>query len=275
VTPCPRPQFPEDLGLRLCPERPRNAQHPSPLPRELHCFDPPVVVGHAFDETITLQKVEAAGKRRLVDGQRSLEFSQVRLAAVRDGCENAELSHPEPARPQDVVVELRDGTADHAQRAADARGQSRGSTSVRRSYRSSPHRVILPSDLTPAAALCMCTHGQDVHTLTTRNIRGGGGWVAVDRAVRGPSPMFVLHAARTRGHLDCELLRASGRRRATTGILRLPGLTGRCMRGCLLKSSSARRCSRSTTAARSWSPTFSGRSPPTPSRACFARTRAS
>ena len=70
VGPCRPPELAEDPVLRLCPQRPRNAQHSSPLPREPHCFDPPVVVGHTFDDTITLQKVEAAGKRRLVDGQR-------------------------------------------------------------------------------------------------------------------------------------------------------------------------------------------------------------
>ena len=52
-------ELPEHLVLSLCPERPRNVQHPSPLPREPHGLDAPVGVGHTFDDTITLQKVEA------------------------------------------------------------------------------------------------------------------------------------------------------------------------------------------------------------------------
>jgi hypothetical protein len=56
--------------LRVCPERPRHAQQLPPLPREPQCLDPPVRIGHTFDNTIALEKVHAAGERRLVDGER-------------------------------------------------------------------------------------------------------------------------------------------------------------------------------------------------------------
>jgi len=53
---------------------------------------------------ITLQKGEAPRQCRLVDGQPRLELSEVRLAATCDGREDTELRHPEPARPEDIVV---------------------------------------------------------------------------------------------------------------------------------------------------------------------------
>ena len=102
IIPCPRAQFPEHLVLGLCPEWPRNVQHPSSPCREPHCPDPRVGVGHTFDETITLQKVEAARQGRLVDGQHSLELSQVRRAATRDGRERRRLEGSEPPYPREL-----------------------------------------------------------------------------------------------------------------------------------------------------------------------------
>jgi len=60
---------------------------------------------NTLDHTITLQKAEAARQCRLVDGQRRLELSEVCLAATCDGRENTELRHPEPARPENIVVQ--------------------------------------------------------------------------------------------------------------------------------------------------------------------------
>src|SRR5258708_2450079 len=60
----------------------------------------------------------------LIDGERVLESLEVRLAHARDGRENAELSRPQTARPQDVVVQLCYGSARDAQRPADT-GDSR------------------------------------------------------------------------------------------------------------------------------------------------------
>src|SRR5213594_347309 len=120
--PCRRAELAEHLVLCLSPERPRHVEHPSALPREPHGPDAPVGVRHTLDYTITLQKAEAARQCRLVDGQHRLKLSDVRLAASCDGRENTELRHPEPARPEDIVVQLSDGTADHTERATHARG---------------------------------------------------------------------------------------------------------------------------------------------------------
>ena len=50
---------------------------------------------HTFDHTITLEKVDAARERRLIDGERALE-PHVGFASARDGREKTELSHPQP-----------------------------------------------------------------------------------------------------------------------------------------------------------------------------------
>jgi len=86
---------------------------------EFHRPDARVGVRSTLDHTIALQEVEAARQRCLVDGQRVLELLQVRLAYAPDGRENAELSYPQTARPQDVVVELRHRASDHPERVAD------------------------------------------------------------------------------------------------------------------------------------------------------------
>src|SRR5262245_13780504 len=81
VDPCLRAELAEDPVLRLCPEWPRDAQHSFPLPREPYRLDPPVRIGHTFDHTLALQKVDAARECRLIGGERALELSQVRLAS--------------------------------------------------------------------------------------------------------------------------------------------------------------------------------------------------
>ena len=85
------------------PERTRGLQGSSPFRCEFHRPDARVGVRSTLDHTIALQEVEAARQRCLVDGQRVLELLQVRLAYAPDGRENAELSYPQTARPQDVV----------------------------------------------------------------------------------------------------------------------------------------------------------------------------
>ena len=73
VGPCRRTELTQHPVLRLCPERPRHVQHSFPLPREPHCLDPPVRIRRTLDHTFALQKVDTAGERRLIDGERTLE----------------------------------------------------------------------------------------------------------------------------------------------------------------------------------------------------------
>src|SRR5262249_47822685 len=80
VIPSPRAQVPQHLVLSLGPERARNVQHPSALPREPHRLDAPVGVRTTVDRPIPLKKLEAPRQRRLVDGERVLELPQIRLA---------------------------------------------------------------------------------------------------------------------------------------------------------------------------------------------------
>ena len=143
VSPCRCTQLAKHLVLSARPQRPRGLQGFSPFRCECHRLDAPVGVRNTLDHTIPLQEVEAPCERRLVDGQHVLELPQVRRAQTRDGAENAELSHPQTARPQDVVVQLCHGPARHAERAADTRGQPCAVRSVRRPRASSVHGVML------------------------------------------------------------------------------------------------------------------------------------
>ncbi len=145
VSPCSRPQLAEYLVLRAGPEWARGLQGPSPFRRESHRLDPPVGVRNTVDHTIPLQEVEAPRQGRLVDGERVLELPQVRLAHARDHRENAVLSHPQTARPQVVVVQLRDSPGRHAECVADTGGQSSRVLSGRQSGVSSLHAVMLPA----------------------------------------------------------------------------------------------------------------------------------
>ena len=99
VRPSFRPQLAKNLVLGLGPERSCDLQGPSPFRGEPHRLDPPVGVRRAVDHPLPLQKIEAARQRGLVEGERVFELPQVRFAHARDGRENAELRHPEPARP--------------------------------------------------------------------------------------------------------------------------------------------------------------------------------
>ena len=117
-------QLAEHLGLRLGPQRPRAGQGSSSLVRDLYRPDSPVGMRSTLEQPIPLQEGEAARQCRLVDGESTLELLQVRLAQVRDGRENTELRHPETARPQDIVIELRHRATDHSQRGADTGRQA-------------------------------------------------------------------------------------------------------------------------------------------------------
>src|SRR2546425_138005 len=115
----------------------------SSLGCESHRLDAPVGVRNTLDHTIPLQEVEAPRQGRLVDGKRVLELPQIRGAHAGDRRENAELSYPQTARPQDVVVQLCHGPAHHAECIADACGQPSRVVSAHRSGASSIHDLML------------------------------------------------------------------------------------------------------------------------------------
>src|SRR6266849_4514736 len=138
-------QLAQDLALRLGPERPRSLQGSSPFGCQSHRLDAPVGMRDAPDHPIALQEAEAPRQGRLVHGERVLKLPQVRLAHARDHRENAELSHPQTARPQVVVVQLRYSPGRHAECVADTGGQSSRVLSGRQSSVSSLHAVMLPA----------------------------------------------------------------------------------------------------------------------------------
>ena len=119
VRPSVRPHLTEDLLLRLAPQRTCDVQGTSAFRCEPHGLNPPVGVRRPLNQTIALQKLEAAREGRLIDRQRILELFEIRLVLARDGRENAELSRAQAARPQGVVVELRHRAGDHAERVTD------------------------------------------------------------------------------------------------------------------------------------------------------------
>src|SRR3989442_8793754 len=143
VSPALRPHLAEHLRLRLGPERTRDLQGSSSLGCESHRLDAPVGVRNTLDHTIPLQEVEAPRQGRSVDGKRVLELPQIRGAHAGDRRENAELSYPQTARPQDVVVQLCHGPAHHAECIADACGQPSRVVSAHRSGASSIHDLML------------------------------------------------------------------------------------------------------------------------------------
>src|SRR5947209_5269071 len=157
VSPCRCTQLAKHLVLSARPERTRGLQGLSPFRCECHRLDAPVGVWNTLDHTIPLQEVEAPGERRLVDGQHVLELPQVRRAQTRDGAENAELSHPQTARPQDVVVQLCDGSTHHTQRAADTGGQPLAVRSLPRPGASSVHGAMLLAT-PPAHKQIICSY---------------------------------------------------------------------------------------------------------------------
>src|SRR6266850_4704394 len=73
----------------------------------------------------------------------------MRLAHARDHRENAELSHPQAARPQDIVVQLRYSPGRHAECVADTGGQSSRVLSGRQPGVVSIHGVMLPASVLP------------------------------------------------------------------------------------------------------------------------------
>jgi len=116
----------KDRALGLGPERARDGQRPSTLRGGSHGLDPGVGVGDALDHAISLEPIEAARQGRLVDGEPVFELFQIRATQAREGLKNAELGDPEPAGPQDVVIELGHRPRDHAEGAAHTRGEPDG-----------------------------------------------------------------------------------------------------------------------------------------------------
>src|SRR5712691_8476528 len=174
VSPRRRPQFTQDLGLRLGPERPRDLKGSSTFGCESHRLDAPVRARNTLDHTTTLQEVEAARQRRLIDGERVLKLPQIRLPHARDGPENAELSHPQTARPHDVVVELGHSPTHHPECVTDTGGQLPGILSLRPCRALSIHGAMLP----PAALAgkdIVCTYIMiDASTYDEPNPSGAG-----------------------------------------------------------------------------------------------------
>src|SRR5206468_7106243 len=68
----------------------------------------------------------------------------IRLPHARDGPENAELSHPQTARPHDVVVELGHSPTHHPECVTDTGGQLPGILSLRPCRALSIHGAMLP-----------------------------------------------------------------------------------------------------------------------------------
>src|SRR6266478_9294819 len=130
----------QDFPLRLGPHGPRLRQGPSAPRCEPHRLDPPVGVRRPLDHAAALQEAKAARQRRLVDGELVLQLLQTRLTEAGDRCKNTELRHPETARSQAIVVELRHHAGDHAERVAHARRQPSTLLSGRQPGPSSRHR---------------------------------------------------------------------------------------------------------------------------------------
>jgi hypothetical protein len=86
---------------------------------EPHRLDARVGVRGALYPRVPLQQREAPRHGRLLDGERVGELAHARLAQARDGGQDAELGDPEPARAEDVVVELRHRSRGHAEGVAD------------------------------------------------------------------------------------------------------------------------------------------------------------
>src|SRR5262249_13237953 len=84
---------------------------------------------------VALEELEAARQRRLIDGQSLFELPQIRLPRARDGGEDAVLGHAQTARPQPIVVELRDRAGHDSQGVADTR--RRAKRVIRRTHASS------------------------------------------------------------------------------------------------------------------------------------------
>src|SRR6267142_4417950 len=147
----------QNFPLRLGPHGPRLRQGPSAPRGEPHRLDPPVGVRRPLDHAAALQEAKAARQRRLVNGEFVLQLLQTRLAQACDRRKNTELGHPETARPQAIVVELRHHAGDHAERVADTGRQASPVLSSRQPGDLSTHGRHPISD-TRARQAITCTY---------------------------------------------------------------------------------------------------------------------
>src|SRR4029077_10191925 len=146
-------QLAEYPVLRPQPERPGRGEGPPALGGEPPRPGPPVRIRDPLGDPVPLQEREAPGQRRLVDGEDVLELTQVGFPPPGDGGENAELGHPQTARSQHVVVELRHHPGGHAQRVAHAGGQARPRGPTRHRRAASYHATMLSASDVPGKAL--------------------------------------------------------------------------------------------------------------------------
>jgi hypothetical protein len=93
--------------LRPHSERPGDLERSSPLPCKLHRLDRPSGCEARSMTPSRSRRPRLRVSGVLADREPSLELLQVRVASTRDGRENTELGHPQAARSQEVVVELR------------------------------------------------------------------------------------------------------------------------------------------------------------------------
>src|SRR2546425_12876211 len=124
-------QLAQHFALRLGPQGSRHLQSAAACRCETQRLDAPVRVRSPLEHTVALQEGKAARQGRLVNGELVLQLLQTRLTLPCDRGKNTELRHPEAARPQAIVVELRYHAADHAERVADTGRQASSVRSCR------------------------------------------------------------------------------------------------------------------------------------------------
>ena len=160
-------QLAQDFALRLGPEGPRHLHSSSSFRCEPHRLDPPVGVRTTLEYAGAFQEGQAARQGRLVNGELILQLLQARLTQACDRSQNTELRHPEAARPQAIVVELRHHAADHAERIADTRRQASPGLTGRQSGDLSTHGHDAISNARPRRVMT-CTYIIFVRASTRR-----------------------------------------------------------------------------------------------------------
>src|SRR5438093_199296 len=162
---------------------------------------PGEAVGRIFGLAFALEQV----RHTLGDlAERVLKLPQIRLPHARDGPENAELSHPQTARPHDIVVELGHSPTHHPECVTDTGGQQPGILSLRPCRALSIHGAMLP----PAALAgkdIVCTHIMiDAFTYDEPNPSGAGR--RPKRQEEPRMPRSLDHEAVEAIHVTCKRL---------------------------------------------------------------------
>src|SRR5439155_7804146 len=160
---------------------------------------PVEAVGRIFGLAFALEQV----RHTLGDlAERVLKLPQIRHPHARDGPENAELSHPQTARPHDIVVELGHSPTHHPECVTDTGGQQPGILSLRPCRALSIHGAMLP----PAALAgkdIVCTYIMiDAFTYDEPNPSGAGR--RPKRQEEPRMPRSLDHAAVEAIHVTCK-----------------------------------------------------------------------